>query len=75
MHIWKTSNDECTYYLIFFDKLEENYKKYYFVKGVKKVYDKVTLDVIIKLNNNYQKNEIEFINIINDLLDLKNKLK
>ena len=75
LDIWKTSNDECTYYLIFFDKLEENYKKYYFIKGVKTVYDKVTLDVIIKLNNNYQKNEIEFINIINDLLDLKNKLK
>ena len=75
LHICKTSSDECTYYLIFFDKLEENYKKYYFIKGVKTVYDKVTLDVIIKLNNNYQKNEIEFINIINDLLDLKNKLK
>ena len=75
LHICKTSSDECTYYLIFFDKLDENYKKYYFIKGVKKVYDKITLDVIIKLNNNYQKNEKEFINIINDLLDLKKKLK
>ena len=53
LYICKTSSDNYSYYQTLFDQLDENYNKYYYKNGVDKVYNKVTLDIIIKLNNNY----------------------
>ena len=66
--------DDCSYYKKVFGKLYRDYDKHYHKKDVSKIYDKITTDIIIKLNNNYQKYEKEFINMVDSLNDLKNKI-
>ena len=66
--------DDCSYYKKVFGKLYRDYDKHYHKKNVSNIYDKITTDIITKLNNNYQKYEKEFINMVDSLNDLKNKI-
>ena len=67
LNICREAFDYSDYYLSVIKDLHYYYKKYFWEKGVGKIYDGTTTEIIDIMNNKYILNEKRFINISNCL--------
>ena len=76
LNICREAYDYSYYYLNVVNNLDYDFEKYFWEKGVRKIYDATTTEIINIMNNKYIFNEKRFINITNSLnylfLSLKN---